>query len=55
MWRQGRGRFVSVAVCSIDERKRIVAPVAQKHGADCVSLFGSYARGAATETGDVDL
>ena len=42
-------------IYSIDELKRIVAPVAKKHGVDRVYLFGSYARGAATETSDVDL
>ena len=42
-------------IYSIDELKRIVAPVAKMHGVDRVYLFGSYARGAATETSDVDL
>ena len=46
---------MSNAIYSIDEIRRIVAPVAQKHGVDRVYLFGSYARGSATETSDVDL
>ncbi len=40
---------------SIQELKDIVAPLAQKYGAQRVYLFGSYARGTAKETSDVDL
>ena len=42
-------------VYSIDEIRRRIEPVAKKHGVSMVWLFGSYARGEATETSDVDL
>lgn len=38
-----------------EEIRRAVTPVAEKHGLRAVYLFGSYARGTATETSDVDL
>ncbi|MCL2882818.1 MAG: nucleotidyltransferase domain-containing protein, partial [Coriobacteriia bacterium] len=40
---------------SLAEIKRRVAPIARKHKLAAVYLFGSYARGEATETSDVDL
>lgn len=42
-------------VYSIDEIREIIAPVMQKHGVERVYLFGSYARGEADESSDVDL
>ena len=42
-------------VYSVAEIKEIVAPVARKYGAEQVYLFGSYARGSALPTSDVDL
>ena len=42
-------------VYSIDEIRKIVAPIAKQHGVDKVFLFGSYARGAAEEDSDVDV
>ena len=42
-------------VYSIDEIKSIVAPVAERYGVDRIYLFGSYARGEATPTSDLDL
>ena len=42
-------------VYSIDEIRKIVAPIAKQHGVDKVFLFGSYARGDATPASDVDL
>ena len=42
-------------VYSIDEIKRIVAPIASHHGVSRVFLFGSYANGSATTTSDIDL
>jgi predicted nucleotidyltransferase len=42
-------------VYTIDEiRKRVAAP-ARRYGVKKVYLFGSYARGNATETSDIDL
>lgn len=40
---------------SISEIKQAVMPLAKQYGLKRVYLFGSYARGAATEKSDVDL
>jgi hypothetical protein len=40
---------------SIPELQAIVTPLAQKYGADRIFLFGSYARGEATQNSDIDL
>ncbi len=40
---------------TIDEIKDIVVPIARKYRLKAVFLFGSYARGTATETSDIDL
>lgn len=42
-------------VYSVDEIRRIAAPIAARHGVERMRLFGSYARGEATESSDVDL
>lgn len=42
-------------IYSIEDIQAIVTPIAQKHGIPAVFLFGSYARGTATETSDIDL
>ena len=42
-------------VYSIDEIRRIVTPIAEKHKIPAVYLFGSYARGTATADSDIDL
>lgn len=42
-------------VYSIDEIRDIIAPIAKLHCVDKVFLFGSYARGDATASSDVDL
>lgn len=42
-------------VYSLDEIKSIVAPIAQTYGVQRVFLFGSYARGEATPTSDLDF
>jgi predicted nucleotidyltransferase len=40
---------------SIADIKRKVAPIAEKHRLAAVYLFGSYARGEATDESDIDL
>ena len=42
-------------VYQIDEIKDIVAPIAQRYGAERIYLFGSYARGNASPDSDIDL
>ena len=42
-------------VLSIDAIKNAVTPVAIKYKPKAVFLFGSYARGTATESSDIDL
>lgn len=42
-------------VYSLEQLKSIIVPIAQKHGIPAVFLFGSYARGTATEKSDIDL
>ena len=42
-------------VYSIDELRNIVTPIAEKYGVGGIYLFGSYARGEATPTSDIDL
>lgn len=40
---------------TVEEIKSIVEPIAEKYGVERVYLFGSYARGDATDNSDVDL
>lgn len=42
-------------IYSIDQIKRIISPIAQKYHIPAVYLFGSYARGTASETSDLDF
>ncbi len=42
-------------IYTIDEIKERVKPIAERYGIDRVWLFGSYARGEATEESDIDL
>ena len=42
-------------IYTVDEIRRIAAPIAAAYGVRSLSLFGSYARGEATEDSDVDL
>ena len=44
-----------MCVYKIEEIAERVKPVAQRYGITKVTLFGSYARGEATEESDVDL
>ena len=42
-------------IYTIDEIRQIIRPVAEKYHLRAVYLFGSYAKGTATEYSDVDL
>ena len=44
-----------MAPYSIDELRRIIAPIASAHGVKSVSVFGSYSKGSASVDSDVDL
>ena len=47
--------MMSNGVYSIEDIQNIVFPIAKQHGVDRVYLFGSYARGEATDNSDIDL
>ena len=40
---------------TLDQIKEIAIPIAKKHGVKRLSLFGSYARGKATDESDLDF
>ena len=42
-------------VYSLEQIRDIIVPIAEKHKLKAVYLFGSYARGEATESSDIDL
>ena len=42
-------------IYTIEQIRRIAAPIAAAYGIKSMRLFGSYARGEATEQSDVDL
>ena len=42
-------------IYAIDELRALISPIAAQYGVDRIFLFGSYARGQATENSDVDL
>jgi len=42
-------------IYTIDEIRQIVAPIAAAHQVDRIYLFGSYARGDASPSSDIDL
>lgn len=42
-------------IYTIEELREIITPIAIQHNVEKVYLFGSYARGEATENSDVDL
>ena len=46
---------MSDKIYSIEEIKRIVAPIALKYDVDRVFLFGSYAKGKANSVSDIDF
>lgn len=42
-------------IYTVDQIKSIAVPIAAAHGVASLSLFGSYARGEATDDSDIDL
>jgi len=42
-------------VYTIDELSRLITPIAEKYEIPAVFVFGSYARGDATDDSDVDI
>ena len=42
-------------IYTIEEISKIIKPIAKAYGVGCMSLFGSYARGEATENSDIDF
>lgn len=42
-------------IYTVDEIRNIITPIARRHRVTRVYLFGSYARGEATEESDIDL
>ena len=46
---------MSEVIYTIDKIKAIVKPIADKYNVQSVYLFGSYARGEATENSDLDF
>jgi predicted nucleotidyltransferase len=46
---------MSEKIYTIDEIRELIVPVAKKHGIKRVFLFGSYARGDADSSSDIDL
>ena len=42
-------------IYTVDDIKRIIEPVVKEYGVKKLSVFGSYARGEATENSDIDF
>jgi predicted nucleotidyltransferase len=47
--------FMKRHIYTVSEISHIVAPIAKNYGIKKLSLFGSYARGDATESSDMDF
>ena len=46
---------MSDKIYTLDEIKQIASPIAKNHGIVALYLFGSYARGEATPSSDLDF
>ena len=44
-----------MAPYSIEDLRSIISPISRQHGVESVSVFGSYSRGTASASSDVDL
>ena len=42
-------------IYTVEQIREIITPIATRHALPAVYLFGSYARGTATDTSDIDL
>ena len=42
-------------IYTVEQISEIITPIAKRYGLPAVYLFGSYARGTANETSDIDL
>ena len=42
-------------IYSVGDLRAIIAPIAARHGVERIYLFGSYARGEATPSSDLDF
>ena len=49
------GSEINKDIYTVNELRRIVAPIAKQHNVQSVYLFGSYARGSASSASDIDL
>ena len=46
---------MSNRIYTLEEIAAIIAPIAARYGVDKIYIFGSYARGEADESSDIDL
>ena len=44
-----------MVIYTLQQLQAIISPIAKRHGVKRVSVFGSYGRGQATTSSDVDL
>lgn len=49
------GQKGGIAIYTIEALRELLSPIARRHGVKKLSVFGSVARGEATEESDVDL
>ena len=52
---ENRNGYINNSIYTIKEIKTIIKPILNKYGITDIYLFGSYARGEAKETSDIDI